>query len=288
LIGDVPYSEEDATNGYVHLIEELNQADPGFTVHVGDIKSGSTPCTDEWFTRCYEQFQTFRHPVVFLFGDNEWSDCGKVKEAPRDPEECLAKLREVFTQGHESLGQRKMLLARQSDDARFGKFRENVRWVWGNVQFVGLNVPGDANNYGQREFAERNRANLAWLEESFAHARAEERAAVMVLMQANPRFDLQATNRVRAGFNDLIALLEKETLAFAKPVVLVHGDTHYFRIDKPLVSARSRRRIEQFTRVETFGNPDIHWIRVKVDARDPDVFTFHPQIVRKNCIPHPR
>jgi hypothetical protein len=28
-------------------------------------------------------------------------------------------------------------------------------------------------------------------------------------------------------------LLREETVAFRKPVVLVHGDSHYFRIDKP-------------------------------------------------------
>ena len=88
------------------------------------------------------------------------------------------------------------------------------------------------------------------------------------------------------GFNDLLALLERETIAFARPVVLVHGDTHYFRIDKPLVSSVSHRRLENFTRVETFGNPDSHWVRATVDPRDPQVFTFRQQIVEKNLVKH--
>ena len=34
---------------------------------------------------------------------------------------------------------------------------------------------------------------------------------------------------------------------------------------KPLSGAKSQRRIENFTRVETFGNPDAHWLRVTAD-----------------------
>jgi hypothetical protein len=68
--------------------------------------------------------------------------------------------------------------------------------------------------------------------------------------------------------------------------VLVHGDSHYFRIDKPLYGSRSQRRIENFTRVETFGNPDVHWVRVTIEPDNPDVFTFHPQIVRSNLVNH--
>jgi hypothetical protein len=42
-------------------------------------------------------------------------------------------------------------------------------------------------------------------------------------------------------------------IAFKKPVVLVHGDSQYFRIDKPLVDSQGRR-LKNFTRLETFGD----------------------------------
>jgi len=109
---------------------------------------------------------------------------------------------------------------------------------------------------------------------------------VMLLMQANPHFEVAPTNRVRLGFNRMLDLLESETIAFGKPVVLVHGDSHYFRIDQPLLGKRTRRRLENFTRVETFGNPDVHWLRVSVDWLDPNLFQFHPQYVRKNLLQH--
>ncbi len=286
LIGDVPYSDEASTNYFPNMIREINQRRLKFVVHNGDFKAGATPCSDELFARCHEQFQSFKHPFIYIPGDNEWSDCGRVKAEPHDPEERLAKLRALFMPDARSLGRRPLLLTRQSENPRFAPFRENVRWVCGGVLFAGLNVPGADNNFGQPEFGVRNAANLAWLQESFSQAAREKMLAVMFIIQANPRFDLGATNKARAGFNDLLAALERETIAFKRPVVLVHGDSHNFRIDKPLFGSRSKRRIENFTRVETFGNPDVHWLRATVDWRDPQVFTFRQEIVAGNLVNH--
>jgi hypothetical protein len=284
LIGDVPYSEEDTTNGFVNLVQDLNRVDLRFVVHDGDIKSGSSPCSEELLAERYRQFQTFKHPFIYLFGDNEWTDCGRSPTNRFTPEEWLEKLREVFTHGDQSLGRRHFLLSRQSDDPRFVPFRENVRWICGPVLFAGFNVPGDVNNFGRPEFAKRNEANVAWLHDAFALARQKGLSAVMLIMQANPRFDLAATNKLRAGFNDFLTALQHETVAFQKPVVLVHGDSHYFRIDKPLLGSSGRRRVENFTRVETFGYPDIHWVRVTVDTDDANLFTFRPVLVEKNRV----
>jgi hypothetical protein len=285
LVGDVPYTPEQTTNLFPNMMRELNAANIEFVVHDGDIKAGATPCTDQVFAERLRDFQSSEHPFIYLFGDNEWTDCAHATNG-FDPVERLGRLREIFTAGDQSLGRRKLPLARQSDNPRFTKFRENVRWEMGGVTFVGLNVPGNINNYGRPEFAERNAANLAWLKESFAFAKLENRAAIMIIMQANPFPERGSTNRIHAGFRPMLELLEQETLAFQKPVVLVHGDSHYFRIDKPLYGTKSHRRIENFTRVETFGNPDVHWLRVTADARDPEVFTFRQQLVRSNFVNH--
>jgi hypothetical protein len=286
LIGDVPYDDIQITNYFPNLIEELNRAPLAFVVHDGDIKAGHTPCTDAVFERVFIQFQTIQHPLVYIFGDNEWRDCGKVQTNAFEPLERLEKLRAMFAAGHESLGQKKLVLARQSDSREYAAYRENVRWLMGGVLFAGLNVPGDDNYFDSPEYAKRNAANLAWLKESFALAKEQALSAVLVVIQANPHFDLAATNRLRRGFNEFIQALEMEAITFRKPVVLVHGDSHYFRIDQPLMGSRSRRRVENFTRVETFGNPDVHWIEVLVDVRDPNVFRFVPQYVRRNLQQH--
>ena len=74
--------------------------------------------------------------------------------------------------------------------------------------------------------------------------------------------------------------------------MLVHGDSHYFMIDKPLLDS-SGRRVENFTRVETFGDHqengdnDVHWLKALIDPQSRDVFAFQPQIVPANRVAVP-
>ncbi|MGH8567123.1 MAG: hypothetical protein ACREXU_03680, partial [Gammaproteobacteria bacterium] len=75
---------------------------------------------------------------------------------------------------------------------------------------------------------------------------------------------------------------KEETLIFNKPTVLVHGDSHYFRIDKPMrINAIA---MENFTRAETFGTPDVHWVRGMVNTSDPNLFSFRQEIVDANIV----
>jgi len=154
------------------------------------------------------------------------------------------------------------------------------------------------------EYEERNPANIAWMREGFEQAVRTDSQAVMIIAQADPYFQTTWTpnwqeryalwalamrppgTRRRTGYDSFLAALEKETLAFRKPVVYVHGDTHIFRIDKPLMGTRSRRIIENFTRVATFGHPDTHWIRATIDPSDPNVFRFRQEIVKANEVTH--
>ena len=76
----------------------------------------------------------------------------------------------------------------------------------------------------------------------------------------------------------------EELEAFDKPVAFLHGDTHLFRIDKPLYSKKTNRLFENFTRIETFGWPDTHWVRISVDPADPQLFRFKPEIVPENVV----
>src|SRR5262249_61170752 len=91
------------------------------------------------------------------------------------PLERLTKLRQVFFQGDQSLGQRSIPLRRQSTDPQYAQFRENVRWTSGEVLFVTLHLVGSNNNLGRTregdaEYAERHGANVVWLQQAFAEA----------------------------------------------------------------------------------------------------------------------
>jgi len=316
LIGDMPYDGAQRKE-FVRLMRDVDAADVAFVVHVGDFWSdgliwkgsseGLPPCSDATFDDRLRLAEGSRHPFIFVPGDNDWTDCYRARPRAYDPIERLAKLRRAFYPDDRSLGQSKMALTRQGDDPRYADFRENVRWTAGGATFVTLSMIGSNNNLGRTpemdaEYEKRNAANLAWLHQAFEFARKHDSRAVMVIAHANPGFEntwpaafqrryllgglgiKPPKTRRETGYDDFLAALESETVAFGKPVVYAHGDTHTFRVDKPLVGTYSRRIIANFTRVETFGYRDTHWIRVTVDPRDPDVFRFHQEIVEDNRV----
>ncbi len=77
LWGDLPYSTTQATVGVPNLIADMNRQDLAFTAHDGDLKSGSTECTDSVYTQAVSYFNSLRAPAVFTPGDNDWVDCDR-------------------------------------------------------------------------------------------------------------------------------------------------------------------------------------------------------------------
>ena len=212
---------------------------------------------------------------------------------------------------------------------------ENRRWTFKKVTYATLNVQGTCNNLCSSgtgdpaisdataqaarvaEYTAREAADEQWLQDTFDKANSEGSAAVMIIWQADPGFDtsgyqgapprnpltLAETDANPDGFHDLLTKLRDLTIAFKKPVVLVHGDSHYFMVDKPLLDS-SGRRVENFTRVETVGdhtfsatsNPpgdptwddnNIHWVKALIDPQSRDVFAFQAQIVPGNRVAVP-
>lgn len=297
LIGDLGYVPGEQAWTENVFADLSGDAALSFVVHDGDLSSPRFGCTDEMVQRRLAQFNAIPHPVIYTPGDNEWTDCHGPNVKDGNPFERLAKLRETFFPADRSLGKRTLPLMRQSQSAEFAKFRENARWDFGGVTFVTLHVTGSNNGRGRTpegdaEYEERNKANLSWLRQAFAHARSANSRAVMIVQQANmwPEWSpFPGTPGTPSGFTDLRSLLEQEATEFKKPVVLVNGDSHYFRIDNPLrKSAQPGQRpppsLENFLRVETFGTPNHHWLHVTVEPGDPNVFTFRPRIVAKNVI----
>jgi hypothetical protein len=104
---------------------------------------------------------------------------------------------------------------------------------------------------------------------------------VLIDWQADPNFNneqhLTNTHDYDA-FADYIDELRTESVAFPGQVVLVHGDSRYFKMDKPLAQA-SGKVIGNFTRVETFGDKSTGWVQATIDPRSRNLFTFEPMIV---------
>lgn len=143
---------------------------------------------------------------------------------------------------------------------QYPTYVENARWAAGGVVFATVNVPGSEGQGGSRP-AELQAAGVDWLNATFDDAVRSGSAGVMVIWQDNPF--------APDGSGELVRTLQRRAEAFGKPVVLVHGDTHGFRIDHPW------RDLPQFTRVETFAAGDSDkWVRVTVDPDDRNVFSF--------------
>jgi hypothetical protein len=282
LIGDMPYGETGRAQ-FPNVIADMNARPLAFTTFDGDIKNGKEPCDRRFYDAALANFNTFTRPLVYLPGDNEWTDCDRVAGGGYRPNERLALIRSMFAGTPRSLGGHTIYLQRQS------RYPENVRWRYGPVMFLGLNIPGSDNNAPQfdaaghqidgdgAEYTARNAANLAWLDKGFAAARAAGCAAVMVVIQA----DMWGTEGAVSHYADTKTRLARLSIGFPGQVVLVNGDSHVLEIDKPLQDAAGRT-IENFTRVQTFGSQQNHWVSATVDSRDPNVFTFRPHIVPAN------
>jgi hypothetical protein len=242
LMGDVPYSQPQA-NLLDGMIDGMNAEQLAFVVHIGDITSGEGPCDDEWLQERKRQFARFKHPFVLLPGDNEWTDCHRTDF---DPLERLQKWRMLFC-----VPVQEIQLQRQR-----GKYCENVRWIAGNVVFVGLNIPGSNNNLGRDpvETGERMQAVFAWLDEAVALSRRHD--GLVVLMHANPFLTRRIGADGYAAVRERLAKLGRE---MPGKVLLVHGDTHQYRDDEPLPGLR---------RIEVYGSPHIRWAKAST-SRTP-------------------
>ena len=183
-----------------------------------------------------------------------------------------------------------------------GPYPENVRWKFGPVVYIGLNVQGSNDNYPyfgvdgetrspaeiarmRAEETARKAADLAWLHDGFAYAKRVGAQGVMVLQQADLNFNNEqhlTDPRSYDAFADYISALRAETLAFDGQVALVHGDSHYFKMDKPL-NGPAGGVLANFTRVETFGACNTHWVAAHVDPTDRNLFIFEPRIVPANA-----
>lgn len=307
LVGDVPYGVADEPK-FDRVIEAVN-ATPRvrFVLHTGDVKGGGERCDDALLLRRFNQFQRFDKPFVLTPGDNDWTDCHRTSNGNYLPTERLDRLRGIFfPQPGVTSGGRKARVQTQAAQPGFATFVENTMWHFGGTVMGTIHVVGSNNNLAPwnqldpsdsvstprpdriAEFEARQAAAVAWIDTVFDAAATSSAAGVLLAMQANPGFELPASDPNRAGFNAVLDRIKARAVAFGKPVVIAHGDSHYFRVDKPLRAATlsaGTQTLENVTRVENFGAQYVHWVEVIVNAQDPEVFRFEQRIIDANRFP---
>ncbi len=290
------------------MIADINSANVAFSIHDGDTKSGSTECRESIIDATKAQMNGlpvngavnpgYDKPVVYTPGDNEWTDChrfvgsnkGTIAEQTAAPLKALASIRSKMFSAPVSQGKTTMPLTTQSG------YPENARWQRGPVVFATINMPGSNNNYcsplqtnaicnQNGEAINRNTANLAWVRETFKLAKDQGLKAIVVTAQANPNFERNAANDLPTydlnGYTDFLNTMRDETKKFDGQVVYVHGDSHTMRFDHPL-NDTDGKSLANFTRVETAGQVDAHWIKLSVNPSSGVLLSIEPKIIATN------
>lgn len=323
LWGDQFYADDPAVRAAMETqtINSMNDHDLDFTIFVGDTKNGHSLCTDDAIGQSVvDRFNRLDAPTMYSIGDNEWTDCHRANNGAYDPLERLAYIRNVFYNKDTLQGNDPIKVERQGQLG--GAYSENSRFVKDDVEFVALDIIGSNNNLvatqkeclkktgrpgrvwdsvnnvpldecaaATAEYKARNAANLEWLKSSFAKARANHSAGILIAIQADMFDGIDVSDGNYAdtflptldpkvnGFADFFHALIAETQSFDGQVLLVHGDSHYFRVDKPMVivdptSAKDGQTQMNFTRVEVFGASDNSWVEMTVDPSTKNVFSF--------------
>lgn len=323
LWGDNFYADDVPIKTFMidQTVNSMNGHHLDFTLFAGDTKNGHTECTNDAIGQDVKDiFDSLNAPTLYTLGDNEWTDCHRISNGSMDPLDRLDYLRQFFFDKNTTQGPNPIGVERQGP---LGKaYSENSRFVMNNVEFVALNVPGSNNNLvatdnqcfkksnrtqadcdaATAEYKKRNKANIRWLKDSFREAQANQYAGILIVIQADMYTPyeladggyeadfLPTLDPTNNGYAELFEALVEETHNFSGQVLLVHGDSHYFRIDKAMVEHvedSDEPSTPNFTRVEVFGSADNSWIEMTVDPESDNVFSFAPVILTPNCFVHP-
>ncbi|WP_458248325.1 metallophosphoesterase [Streptomyces sp. MAI_2237] len=247
VIGDMPYGDAEIAD-FPHVISQIN-ADPdvSFVSHLGDIKNGSTVCSDSYFQMIKSEFDQFEDPLVYTVGDNEWTDCHRPNNGSYNPLERLAKIRQVFfARPGFTLGHNSVRVTSQADEG----VPENVRYTRAGVAFAAFDVVGSNNSMAPwtgntqptpeqaTEVLSRTASVIESIRDTFAAARHRHDRAVALMMQAD-MFDPTVSDPSYAdyyAFQPIVAAIARESVAFDGPVYLFNGDSHLYNSDQPLAA----------------------------------------------------
>ena len=293
VIGDFPYGDAQVAD-FPRVVDQIND-DPSvrWVDHLGDIKSGSSVCSDDYFAMVKQEFDRFEDPLVYTPGDNEWTDCHRVNNGGYNPLERLTKVRQVFfPQPGFTLGQRTARVASQADEG----IPEDVRWERARVSFAALHIVGSNNGLapwtgntaptpGQSvEVLGRTAVVIDEIHEVFDAARRNHDRAVTLLTQAD-MFDPTVPNPAFAdyvAFQPIVAAIARESASFRGPVYLFNGDSHVYESDQPLAAGSPwltlygiDRPVPNLSRVTVDGSTTVdNYLRVTVHEHGKQVLTW--------------
>jgi hypothetical protein len=266
VVADIPYTEKEKEVLYNQIIPKLNSNYPEkLVLHLGDFKSGEESCTDDLLLyRKRQLYDISPGKVVYLPGDNDWTDCDKEKtDIKFDELERLSFLRDNFFD---------QPLKEDWNLIRDSEYVELAHWKIKSILFGSFHVVGTNNgrdeiligdkSKGIRQVELREKANLRHLEAVFEKAVEVNSSAVVIASHADlfskwymdnykNNCSLAKTLEEKEKCDGLASFRDKlRDLAtkFSRPVLLIHGDSHQYCIDQPF------KNVSNFFRVNTAGD----------------------------------
>lgn len=288
-LGDMPYSQPADFVRFERLIQTINSKKPAFSIFVGDTKSGSSPCSNEHSQKMTAYFNSFKSPLIYSIGDNEWTDCHRILAGGYNPLERLDYIRATQFNSANSFGKAKLKLQRQADVMpSFSTYVENSLWTRGNFLFVNVHIPGSNNNLGRdeesnQEYALRNQANLAWINHAFDLAAEKKYAGIIFAFQADLFYSAETANGTNSGYRETVSTFRDRSENLPIPILLIHGDSHRLKIDQPLLSSKNKP-LENVYRLEVMGADQVQAVEVQVNSQESSPFSFRPLLIPLNVL----
>ena len=284
VLGDMPYGDEPVIEErYRKLIRRVNEENPDFVIHLGDTKSGSTLCSDEFYYRQKVFFSIFTAPLLYTPGDNEWTDCHRSNNGGYDPLDRLKMLRKIVFDG--SYFEQSALLGLQSQGTlmeEFSEFIENQMWVSSGTLFLLIHVVGSNNNMdsgtplGEREFLRREKANKNWIDSAFDLLQEERIRDLVVVFHGDPFVDwmMPQPSLMYPGFSEIVGNslfeLSKKT---DKKILIIHGDTHQYTWNHPFYAAGHVRG--NVSRLVVPGARDMRAVKISIQRDDDHYYILN-------------
>jgi len=238
-MGDMPYSEAE----YGTLEKQLADLpeDVAFAIHLGDIKKGIRPCSESVYKRVAAVLAKSKPPLFIIPGDNEVNDC------------LLPGLAFNLWKKHFMRFDRRW--THSLEVHRQWRREENFSFVNNRVLFVSVHVVG-GRVHNKDEWRKRHAACLEWLAQNIE--RFDDDVDSLVLFGHAKPIEKQA---------DFFTGLEKQALAFKKPMLYLHGDGHVWEKDRPW-KAKNLLRVQ----VDSGGKAPPVKITVTSDPDEPFQF----------------
>jgi len=205
VMGDVPRNEEEKVNLQEQIRQHNQQSSAQFVFHVGDIKSGSTPCDEDNYILVADYLKQLTVPVFIVPGDNEWNDCEYPVQAWNFWEQYFM----AFDQNWDI----------PFEVQRQNGYPVNSAFVQQNVLFIALNLVG-GRIHDQVEWDAMQQNAVDWIGQQLQQKKL---FAAVIIAQANP-------DEKHKLFMDQFLPLVK---AFDRPIVFIHGDGHHWLHDDP-------------------------------------------------------